>query len=122
MGHIDLHELPAAISRCAVFVTNDSGPMHIAVARKVPVVAIFCATTPALGFYPYSNNAIVVEKNLACRPCASHGGRRCPLSTEDCIRQIGPEHVFAAVAKLLDPDRSDFPSVQPAFRPEFVSV
>jgi lipopolysaccharide heptosyltransferase II len=122
VGHIDLHELPAAISRCAVFVTNDSGPMHIAVARKVPVVAIFCATTPALGFYPYSNNAIVVEKNLACRPCASHGGRRCPLSTEDCIRQIGPEHVFAAVAKLLDPDRSDFPSVQPAFRPEFVSV
>ena len=52
VGQISLRELPAAIDRCHVFVTNDSGPMHIAVARKVPTVALFCATTPELGFYP----------------------------------------------------------------------
>ena len=101
VGRIDLHEFPAAISRCRVFVTNDSGPMHIAVARQVPVVAVFCATTPDLGFYPYTSNAIVVQRRLACRPCASHGGRRCPLGTEDCIRQIFPETVLQAVEKLL---------------------
>ena len=100
-GQFSLRELPAAIGRCQVFVTNDSGPMHIAVARKVPTVAIFCATTRELGFYPYSADAIVVEKHLPCRPCTSHGGRRCPLAHENCIRQIRPQTVLTAVEKLM---------------------
>lgn len=100
-GRFSLRELPAAIGRCQIFVTNDSGPMHIAVARKVPTVALFCATTPDLGFYPYSANAIVIQKPLACRPCTSHGGRRCPLVHEHCIRQIRPQTVMTAVEKLL---------------------
>ena len=101
-GKIALGQLAAALSACRVLVTNDSAPMHIAVARNVPTVAIFCATTPALGFFPYSARAIVVEKELACRPCGSHGGRRCPLGTEDCIRQIPPERVLRAVEELLE--------------------
>ncbi|HME59758.1 MAG TPA: lipopolysaccharide heptosyltransferase II [Candidatus Binatia bacterium] len=120
VGRIDLHELPAAISRCHVFVTNDSGPMHIAVARQVPIVAVFCATTPDLGFYPYTNNAIVVQRRLACRPCASHGGRRCPLGTEDCIRAILPETVLLAVEKLLHGGTPARPTL--SFRPELMTV
>jgi heptosyltransferase-2 len=100
-GKISLSELPAALSACRVLVTNDSAPMHIAVARNVPTVAIFCATTPALGFYPYTANAIVVEKELACRPCGSHGGRRCPLGTEDCIKLVPVDRVMRAVDDLL---------------------
>lgn len=100
-GKFSLRELPAAIGGCQVFVTNDSGPMHIAVARQVPTVGLFCATTPDLGFYPYSRNAIVVQKTLACRPCTSHGGRRCPLVHEHCIRQIAPAMVLQAVEKIL---------------------
>jgi heptosyltransferase-2 len=103
VGRIGLGELAAAIERCDVFITNDSGPMHVAVARGVPVVAIFCATTPALGFYPFSRNAVVVEKELGCRPCGSHGGRRCPLGTEDCMRLIKAEDVMLGVERLLDP-------------------
>jgi heptosyltransferase-2 len=102
VGRIGLRELACALSWCDVFVTNDSGPMHIAVARDIPVVAIFCATTSALGFYPYSSNAVVVEKALSCRPCSSHGGRRCPLGTEDCIRLIGVEDVLRGVERLLN--------------------
>lgn len=100
-GRLALDELPGAIEQCDVFVTNDSGPMHIAVARGVPVVAIFCATTPGLGFYPYSSRAIVVEKALPCRPCSPHGGLRCPLGTEDCIRLVRAEHVIEAIERLL---------------------
>ncbi len=100
-GKTSVHDLPAALRACDLFVTNDSGPMHIAVAVDVPVVAIFCATTRDLGFYPYTNRAIVVEKEISCRPCGSHGGRRCPLGTEDCIRLVHPEHVIQAVKKLL---------------------
>ncbi len=119
---INLHELPAAIRRCQVFVTNDSGPMHIAVAQRVPTVAVFCATTPNLGFYPYSQHAIVVQKELSCRPCTSHGGRRCPLGSADCIRLVEPARVLEAVEKLLL--KGPIPIEPPAdsFRPELVSV
>ncbi|MGZ9143561.1 MAG: glycosyltransferase family 9 protein, partial [Candidatus Binatia bacterium] len=114
-----LRELPAAIGRCQVFVTNDSGPMHIAVARKVPTVALFCATTPDLGFYPYSGNAIVIQKQLGCRPCTSHGGRRCPLVHESCIRQIRAQTVLAAVEKLLAGQAS---GDRERFLPEFLAA
>ncbi len=120
VGRIGLRELAAAISRCRVFVTNDSGPMHIAVARQIPIVAVFCATTPDLGFYPYTSEAIVVQRDLGCRPCASHGGRRCPLGTEDCIRQISPQTVMQAVEKLLHGDAAD--GRASSFQPEFVTV
>jgi heptosyltransferase II len=84
-----------------LLITNDSGPMHIAVAQGVPTISIFCATSPSLGFYPYSCRALVVEKALPCRPCSPHGGSRCPLGTEDCIRMITPEHVLQAVERIL---------------------
>lgn len=122
VNRITLRELPAALSMCSIVVSNDSGPMHIAVARGVPVVAIFCATTPGLGFYPYSSKAIVLETNVSCRPCSSHGGRRCPLGTEDCIRLIQPEHVLRAVEQLLA--MADRPSVAMTnpYLPRFLNV
>ena len=122
VGRITLRELAAAISRCQVFVTNDSGPMHVAVARRVPTVAIFCATTPDLGFYPYSQNAIVIQKDLYCRPCSSHGGRRCPLGNEDCIRQISPERVLGAVEKLLAANRALGESRLTSFQPQYMAA
>jgi heptosyltransferase-2 len=121
-GKIGLREMPAALRLCRVLITNDSAPMHMAVACGVPTVAIFCATTPALGFYPYAANSIVLEKALSCRPCGSHGGRRCPLGTEDCIRLISPTHVLEAVVKLLERNQESAPAGQDAFSPEFVSV
>jgi heptosyltransferase-2 len=122
VGRIELRELAAAISRCRILITNDSAPMHIAVARKVPTVAVFCATTPGLGFYPFTNDAIVVQKNLSCRPCGSHGGRRCPLGTEDCIWGIAPEAVFQAVEKLLERSEGDVRTPLRSFQPEFMTL
>lgn len=122
VDRLSLRELPAAIGRCAIFVTNDSGPMHIAVARKVPTVAIFCATTPDLGFYPYSADSIVLERRLHCRPCASHGGRRCPLGTEACIREIRPESVLAAIERLLHVAGNRIEDPSHRFRPEYVAA
>jgi lipopolysaccharide heptosyltransferase II len=121
VDQIGLGELPAAISRCALFIANDSAPMHVAVARRVPTVAIFCATTPELGFFPYTANAIVVGKNLSCRPCGTHGGRRCPLGHAHCIEQIQAQTVLEAAEKLLrDVERTH---CRPkAFQPEFLTV
>ena len=119
-GKFSLRDLPRALAACDVFITNDSGPMHIAVAVKVPTVALFCATVPSLGFYPYSSHAIVLQKDLPCRPCTSHGGRRCPLGTEDCIRLIRPEHVVRAVESLLE--RRAQQALARDHQPEFIFV
>jgi len=100
-GRTDLPALVAVIDRLALLIANDSAPMHIACARGVPVVAVFCATTPALGYGPYGSRATVVEADLACRPCARHGGRRCPRGTDDCMRLVEPAHVLAAARAAL---------------------
>ena len=121
-GKTALQDLPAAVSACDLFITNDSGPMHIAVACKVPVVAIFCATTPSLGFYPYSSKAVVVEKELSCRPCTSHGSRRCPLGTEDCIRLIRPEHVLQAAKQVLQLSDKSAVNSRAAHEPHYLTL
>ncbi|HWP56346.1 MAG TPA: lipopolysaccharide heptosyltransferase II [Candidatus Acidoferrales bacterium] len=121
-GCFSLRELPAAIASCDLFICNDTGPMHIAVACGVPVVAIFCATTPSLGFYPYSYKALVVEKALHCRPCSPHGGLRCPLGTEDCIRLIGPEDVIRAVRQALEVRGRGCHSGDDLYRPQFLTL
>jgi heptosyltransferase-2 len=94
------------------------------VACNVPTVAIFCATTPALGFYPYSADSVVVEKELPCRPCGTHGGRRCPLGTEDCIGLIPAQQVFGAVKKLLERkgDRAPVDRSRCHPNPEYVAI
>jgi heptosyltransferase-2 len=103
-GGTDLATSVALIDRAAVLVGNDSAPMHVAGARGVPVVAVFCATTPALGYGPWGPRTRVVEVDLACRPCARHGGRSCPRRTEDCMRLVEPERVLDAVRAVWRAD------------------
>jgi len=100
-GRTDLATLVAVVDRLALLVANDSAPMHVACARGVPVVAVFCATTPALGYGPWGPRATVVQADLACRPCARHGGSRCPRGTEDCMRLVSPAMVLAAARAAL---------------------
>lgn len=100
-GRTDVATLVAVIDRLALLIANDSAPMHVACARGVPVVAVFCATTPALGYGPWGPRATVVGADLACRPCARHGGRACPRGTEDCLRLVAPAAVLAAARAAL---------------------
>src|SRR5215470_8021364 len=100
-GRTDLATLVAVIDRLALLVGNDSAPMHVACARGIPVVVVFCATTPALGYGPWSDEATIVEVDLDCRPCARHGGRRCPRGTEDCSHLVAPAAVLAAARAAL---------------------
>lgn len=101
-GKTTLKELVALIDRFGVFITNDSGPMHIAVARGVPVVALFGPTTPAQGFAPYTERAVVVEENLPCRPCGRHGHNKCPEKHFLCMKLIRPDGVMRAFDKVIE--------------------
>ncbi|UCD84699.1 MAG: lipopolysaccharide heptosyltransferase II [Deltaproteobacteria bacterium] len=102
-----LKQLVALIDRCELFVGNDSGPMHIAVARGVPVIAIFGPTTPELGFSPYSTDSLVIQQELDCRPCGLHGSRRCPEKHFKCMSSIPAEEVLEAAGKFLRKPRGE---------------
>lgn len=98
-----LTELMALMKHFKLFITNDSGPMHIATAFGVPTLAIFGPTTKELGFFPYGEGNKVVEvKGLPCRPCALHGGKKCPLGHFKCMRDITVDEVFDSAKEMLN--------------------
>lgn len=98
-----LTELMALMKHFRLFVTNDSGPMHIATAFGVPTLAIFGPTTKELGFFPYGEGNRVVEvKGLPCRPCALHGGKKCPLGHFKCMKDITVDEVFDTAKEMLN--------------------
>jgi heptosyltransferase-2 len=101
-GQTDLATLVALIDRLDLLIGNDSAPMHVAAARNVPVLAIFCATTPALGYGPWGSRSMVIESALACRPCGRHGGRVCPRGTDDCRHLVRASAVVAAARRSLE--------------------
>ena len=100
-GKLSLLESADLIGRCAVLVTNDSAPLHLGMAMRTPVIALFGPTVPRFGFGPRGKHDEVVEQHgLACRPCSIHGGKSCPIGTFDCMRRITPEIVLNRVQNL----------------------
>lgn len=94
-GELTLLETAAALSQCDVALTMDSGLMHIATARRVPVVAIFGSTVRQFGFFPYNAQARVVEaSDVECRPCSHIGRSSCPKGHFRCMREILPSTIF----------------------------
>ncbi len=101
-GKTSLADLMALMKHLSLFITNDSGPMHIATAFDVPTLAIFGPTTRELGFFPYGQGHRVMEvKDLECRPCALHGGKKCPLGHFKCMKDITPDEVFKNAKEML---------------------
>jgi len=83
-GKTSLGEAMALIRRCRIFVSNDSGLMHVAAALGVPTVAIFGSTDP-IATGPRGRHARIVKHDLACSPCLKPEcriGYRCLLSVQ----------------------------------------
>ncbi|MCS7204085.1 MAG: lipopolysaccharide heptosyltransferase II [Leptospiraceae bacterium] len=100
-GKTDLPTLYSLLKRCKLLVSNDSAPVHFGCAAGIPVVAIFGPTTKELGYAPICDNSAVVEiEGLYCRPCGTHGGKKCPEKHFRCMREITPDMVIAAIEKL----------------------
>ncbi len=96
-----LREIGYAISMMDVFVSGDTGLMHLAEAAGTPVVAMFGPTTKEFGFFPKSAKSIVIEKSLPCRPCSLHGSNVCIYSHHRCMDNITVDEVEFAVSRLL---------------------
>lgn len=100
-GILSLGESASVISKCDLFITNDTAPLHMASAFQIPTVAIFGPTTTDLGFGSYSEFNIVAEKKMSCRPCGRHGHRECPKEHFKCMNEIATDEVFEACRRLL---------------------
>ena len=109
-GKVSLSELFVLVKRCMAFISNDSGPMHIAAAQKVPTVGLFGPNTP-VRFGPYGKNNIAVYKGDVCTfsPCINvHLGqtpdclfKKNSQDYQKCIKNISVGDVFGAVGKVL---------------------
>lgn len=98
-GSTDLPSLMALISLCDLFITNDSGPMHLAAALGTPQIALF-GSTDEVATGPYSANAQVVHKHVECSPCLL---RECPLDLR-CFDRIKVDEVYELAKTTLKHD------------------
>ncbi len=90
-------ETGAAMDRCDVIISNDSGLMHLAAARKKKLVAIFGSTVREFGFFPFRSDAAVIENiGLRCRPCSHIGRESCPKGHFKCMMDISVAQVVSA--------------------------
>ncbi|MDQ3018953.1 MAG: glycosyltransferase family 9 protein [Bacteroidota bacterium] len=101
-GELSIQESTELIKRSFLLITNDSAPLHIANSVGTDVIAIFGATIPEFGFYPYGKKDIIFETNgLMCRPCSIHGGDKCPIETFVCMNNIKEENILEQVKRML---------------------
>ena len=100
-GEFSLQETGACLARATVAISGDTGVMHMATGVGTRVVALFGPTVEPFGFYPYTKRAVVLEQDLACRPCSAMGTERCPLGHHRCLGDVLPDQVAAAVQQLV---------------------
>lgn len=101
-GKTNITKLIERIAGLSLFITNDSGPMHIASAYKVPTVAIF-GPTKYDETSPWNNpNAYIISHDLECSPCMK---RVCPIKTHECMKGIKADEVIKVLENHLSPDK-----------------
>ena len=105
-GRVPLADSVYLISQCRLFLSNDSGLMHVAGGLNIPTVAIFGSTNPVTTS-PAGEKTILVRKETPCSPCLE---KTCPTDFR-CMTAITVEDVVAAALTLLNgpanPRRND---------------
>ena len=96
-GKTSITALIENISNLDLFITGDSGPMHVAAAFQVPTVAIFGPTKDDETSQWMNDKSVIVKKNLDCQPCMK---RTCPLKHHNCMKLITSAKVIDAVNRL----------------------
>src|SRR5262249_37631157 len=87
VGALPLADLPALLSRAALFLGNDSGPKHIAAGLGVPTVGVHSGTVDVREWGPVGVNAIAVAREMLCSPCYLTNPQDCRRALA-CLRQL----------------------------------
>lgn len=97
-GETTIEALCAYIGGLSIFITNDSGPMHVAAAYQVPTVAIFGPTKHLETSQWKNRKSTIVRHDMECAPCMK---RECPLKHHECMKSIEAQEVIKEVDALL---------------------
>jgi ADP-heptose:LPS heptosyltransferase len=104
-GDASLVDLAALLARCTLYVTGDTGPMHLAAAVGTPVVAVFGPSDPRR-YAPLVQHRRVVQihETLPCAPCNKIRlpPAHCRGVTPACLDNLSPDLVYAAARALFD--------------------
>ncbi len=111
-GRPTLRDLCSLISECDLFLTNDSGPMHIGYAVGTPVIAIFGSTSHELTGPPDFNHEsefgfgkFIHNKDIECSPCFE---RTCKFGHLRCLNDITIDEVYHSIEELTGKNRAIF--------------
>lgn len=93
-GQLNIRQLGALLPHFKRFITNDTGPMHMAFATKVPTIALFSPTDPNLCGPHHAKSSVAIAKNKTCFPCLR---KKC--HDPFCMRSIGIDEVFCNISQ-----------------------
>jgi len=102
-GRLNISRLACLFEKADLVISNDSGPLHLAVAMETPTVSLFGPETPAI-YGPRGKAHIVIFKNIDCSPCINVHDRKsvqCYWEKPKCMASISVEEVLEAVDKAL---------------------
>jgi heptosyltransferase-2 len=108
-GMTALSELAALIQRSTISITNDSGPMHLAVALDRPVISIFGPTDP-VWIGPYRRGDAVLRADLECSPCYLRKLKHCHHH-HACMRSVSAPAVIERAERILSASQKRFAQV-----------
>lgn len=97
-GKTSIAELCSFIGGLDLFITNDSGPMHVAAAYQVPTVAIFGPTRHLETSQWRNEQSVIVRHDMECAPCMK---RECPLGHHECMKSITAQEVIEAIKNII---------------------
>jgi heptosyltransferase-2 len=98
-GRTSIEQMAAILTRCSLFLGNDSGPAHIAAATSLRCVTLTSGIEYPGWWEPWNSQAFAVRHAVECSPCFSY--QTCPLGTQACIRQIDVTRVINLCRRAL---------------------
>jgi len=101
-GKLNIIQTAQKIDQSDLIITNDTGLMHIASARRTPSVVIYGSTVQNFGFIPYQSPSLIIEENIWCRPCSHIGRNFCPLLHFKCMKNIKPLSVKIKILSFFN--------------------
>jgi|SaaInlStandDraft_5_1057022.scaffolds.fasta_scaffold04872_4 heptosyltransferase II len=98
-GELSLFESYEKLAEVDLLISNDSGAMHLAACSDTYIISIFGPTVKEFGYEPWVTKSTIISADISCRPCGSHGAKKCPLGTHECMELIEVADVTKALER-----------------------